>query len=463
MSAAPVLVAAAVVALALFWLAARRPPLAFAVLMLLVPLTTGLSRGALIPLLKPSEAALAVVVAGVIWHRLQEPGGQDLNWIDVAVGLFAAVGVTVPTFVLLLNHAQADTDTWRVILAPLQLLAVYGLFSRTRMSEGDLRMMLGAAMLAGALVGVIAVAELIDVPGVRAALDPYYVSYTSDQASVASSSGSYRPYSLVGHYSAVGGLCLLNFILGTALAAVGRPGFPAPVLVAFMLANALGIVASETLAPLVLLPLAAVAIPVLYRRISREMLVIVAALGAGLFALWPAVSARATAQGLLSGGQLIFVMPETMQNRVRLWDEFILPALRDHFWLGTGTLIPDTVPGPLTQYVDSEYLWAGFRAGVPGIATLVLMLAVIARIGLSERRSSDPWRRAIGPSAGFAAIALLLMGVTAQYLTFGGIVQEVGMLVGLLTALSLNREAARPAVQRLPAPAFGTPVAVRQG
>jgi hypothetical protein len=454
-SAAPLLAATAVAALALLWVAIRRPPLACALLMLLVPLTTGLSRGSLIPLLKPSEAMLAVVVAGVILRRLQDPGGQELTWIDVVVALFAGVGVVVPTFVLLFNHTSADTDTWRVILAPLQLLAVYGLFARTRFSGGDLRLVLGASMLGGALVGIVAVAELLDVPGVRAALDPFYAT---EQVT---STSSYRPASLVGHYSAVGGLCLLNFILAAALAGARRPGFRAPALVAFMLANAAGIIASETLAPFLLLAPAALGLALIYRRISREMLALAAALGAGALALWPRVSSRLVEQGLLSGGQLMIAIPQTMQHRLDLWDEFILPALRDHIWLGTGTLMPGTVPEPLAQYVDSEYLWAGFRAGIPGIATLVLMLTLVAWAGLSESRSDDSWRRAIGPSAGFSAIALMLMGVTAQYLTFGGIVQEFGMLVGLLTALSLNRQAQSQA-QVLPAlPAFAKPVPVR--
>ncbi len=455
MSAVPLLAAAAAAALSLLWVAMRRPPLALALMMLLVPLTTGLSRGALIPLLKPSEAILAVVAAGVILRRLREPGGQELNWVDISVALFATVGVAVPAFVLLFEHISAGVDDWRVILAPVQLLAVYALFARTRFSDGDLRLILGASLLGGAIVGVVAVAELANVPGVRAALDPYYATEQLN------ADGSYRPASLVGHYSAVGGLCLLNFILAAALAGARRSAFGAPALAAFMLANVMGIIASETLAPFLLLPLAALGVALLYRRIAREMLVVVAALGASLIVLWQGVSSRLAEQGLLSGGELTIALPQTMQHRVELWNEFILPALRDHAWLGTATLLPGFVPQPLTNFVDSEYLWAGFRAGIPGIVTLVLMLGVIAWTGLSLRRADDSWLRAIGPSAGISAIALMLIGVTAQYLTFGGIVQQFGMLVGLLTSLSMSRRIAQrepeaaPALQRpLPPPRF---------
>ena len=54
---------AGVAALALFLLTIRRPVLGCAALVLLVPLTAGLSRGSVIPRLKPSEAILVVVFA----------------------------------------------------------------------------------------------------------------------------------------------------------------------------------------------------------------------------------------------------------------------------------------------------------------------------------------------------------------------------------------------------------------
>lgn len=413
--------------LALLVVALWRPALACGLLMLLVPLTTGLARGSAIPLLKPSEAMVAVVVVGAVVNRLPRPGGRQLTWLDLAMVGFAAVGVVIPTLVLLFTRTPADLTTWRTVLAPAQLLVVYLLFSRTAFTESELRLLLGLSLLGAAIVGLVAVAELIDLPGLRSTIGLYYPSVPRPAWET-----TYRPDSLVGHYSAVGGICLFGFILAAALSSARPRLLPSPVLALMMLANAVGIVASQTFAPFLLLPLAAAGMVAATRRVTGEMVATAGALGAGLLLLWPSVSGRVATQGLLSSGQLSLVIPESMRTRMRFWNEFIVPALQDHLWLGTGTVIPGPVPATLSSYVDNEFLWAGFRAGLPGVASLLLVLGVVAWAGWAERRSQGPWRRVIGLSASFSAVAFLLVGLTAQYLTFGGLVQQFGMIAGLL-------------------------------
>ncbi len=415
-----------------------RPALACAFLMLLVPLTTGLARGGVIPLLKPSEAMVAIVVAGAVVNRVVVGGGRQLTWLDLVVALFGAVSVGVPTLVLLANRAPADVDTWRTVLAPVQLLAVYALFSRVPFSASELRLVVLLSLLGGAVVAAVAVAELLDLGSVRDTVGTFYPSAPRPAWDT-----TYRPDSLAGHYSAVGGICLFCCILASAAAAARPRLLPWVPLSILMLANAIGIIASQTFAPFLLLPLAPLVLLVTTRRIPRETLATGLALAAGLVVLWPSVSKRVATQGLLSSGQLSLVMPETMQTRMHFWSEFIVPALQDHLWLGTGTVIPGTVPAPLTNFVDNEYLWQGFRAGAAGIASLVLMLLATAWLGWRMRNSPQPWHRVVGPAAALSSVAVLLVGLTAQYLTFGGLVQQFGMIAGLLSGA-----AAKPLLAR---------------
>jgi O-antigen/teichoic acid export membrane protein len=206
----------------------------------------------------------------------------------------------------------------------------------------------------------------------------------------------------------------------------------------------LGVIVSETWATLVAIPVATILILLYGRRVPRELVVTVIAGLIALAVLWPFISARVDSQQLVTAQG--FALPESMQTRIRYWNEFIVPALSDHIWIGTGTVIPSTVPASLSTFVDNEYLWAAFRAGVTGVALLLGMLLAIMGAGWRVRSSPDPSHRAVGAAALAAAVVLLLLGTTAQYITFAGLSQEFAMLVGVLAGLSLRERRSAPVV-----------------
>src|SRR3989442_12034982 len=131
-----------------------------------------------------------------------------------------------------------------------------------------------------------------------------------------------------------------------------------------MVVNLGALVASLTWAPLLALPLVTGIVVLHGRHVPRELAMTGAALAIAMILFWPAVSARTAQQGVGSSPSQGFVIPQTFQFRLQHWEEFFLPALMDHLWLGTGTVIPSGVPTPLTDFVDNEYLLEGYRAGV---------------------------------------------------------------------------------------------------
>src|SRR5207253_314237 len=70
------------------------------------------------------------------------------------------------------------------------------------------------------------------------------------------------------------------------------------------------------------------------------------------------------------------------------------------------------------------------------ILLLVGMLGVIMAAGWSQRSNPDPSRRAIGAASLATSLMLVVLGATAQYITFAGLSQEIAMVVGLLGALT---------------------------
>jgi len=272
-------------------------------------------------------------------------------------------------------------------------------------------------MLAGVIVSLLAIAELVDVAGIRELMARYYpVPVTPSWDPV------YRPMSTLGHYSAVGAFGAMNFALALSLATVRHPDFSGPWLIVVMVVNLAAVVVSLTWAPLLVIPLVAVIILWHGRHVPWELGVTVVALAVAFVLFWPAVSERIAQQGLASSVGL--VVPQTFQTRLDHWQQFFLPALADHVWLGSGTIIPSIVPTPLTDFVDNEYLRDAFRAGVVGLMLLLVMLLAIALTGWRSRRAgSDPTARSLGSTCLALVVFLALIGVTAEYLFFGGVSQ----------------------------------------
>ena len=406
-------------------LTARRPVAGGALLAVGVPLTTALGRDTVIPLLRPNEAILLLVLAGLALHHLRVRRAFAYIGVDVAISVFAVGCALIPGLVLLLSRAEMDFDTWRAVLGPLQFLAIYLCFAQLELSDRQLTLILNLTLLVSVIVGTIAFVELQDFPpGIRAALlaiiPPNHAPTIYDVV--------YRPTSTLGVYGAVGAFAALNFILALTLANRRGSRLNNAWLSGVIVVNLAAVVASLTWAPAAALLLGAGVVMWYARRVPRQIWIGAGAALVALMVLWPAVSSRIADQQL-SWGNI-----QTLDQRVINWQIYFLPVLREHIWFGTGTVIPGDLPAKLADFVDNEFLRIGFRAGVIGVGLLIAMLSVVGLNAWSSRDSVDPWRRVLGAVALATVVTVVLTGFTAEYLNFGGLSQYIAMIFGLLAA-----------------------------
>lgn len=415
-------------AIVLLLLTAWRPAIGCAVLAFAVPITAGLGRDTVLPVLRISEAVTIVVVAGALLHHLPRRGAGRFTGLDLAIGAYAAGVVVIPSLVLFTSRAPAGLDTWRYVLGPVQYILVYWLFSRTPLTERGLRVVVNLAMAAGVAAAVAGLAQLADVPGVRGLLAGIYPLGGGGEPLCPY--GVCRPMSFLEHAPAFGGYALLNYILALALAARRHPSFPSWWLATAMALNAAAVLASQTQAAIIGLVVATALIAWHARAVPRQLMPTAVALVIGVIVFFPQVSARLDQQfGGVAG------TPASLTARYQYWGEYFLPDLADHIVVGTGTVIPSDIPTNLTSFVDNEYLRLGFRAGLIGVALLLIMYPTIVVVGWHQRHSKDPWRGAIGAAAVSYVAVMAIMGTTAEYLTFSGVSQQFWMLVGLLGLL----------------------------
>jgi hypothetical protein len=413
-----------------FVLTIRRPAVGCMVLALGIPLTVGIGRHTLIPLLRPSEALLLVVGLGLLVHYLPRRRTLPVSGLDLLVGIFAVGMVLIPSLVLYLTQADADLDRWRIVFGPLQFLMVYLVFSRTELSNRDLTVCVKLLLLASLVVGAVAMLQLTGaLPGLVSALEAYY-----PRTAVHWWDPVNRPTSLLGHFSAVGAFAVLNYSLALVLAATRHPGFKGWFLSLAMGVNVATVLASLTVAPAIaLIPVTLVVIA--YARWVPRQVVTVAVAGALALVLFsPVIFARLQQQQVGVSGQSS-VLPQSLDFRIRLWNDFFIPELAKHVWLGTGTAVPSEVPMSFHGNVDSEYLEAGYRAGVVGP---VLLLSLLVGLGIAgwRCRTGAPWPRSLGGATLAYAVLIAIIGISAEYLTYGGVSQHIAMVVGLLAGMT---------------------------
>src|SRR5258708_34321143 len=93
-------------ALALLALTVWRPAIGLAVYAFSISLTTGLGRGTILPVLRPNEAILLVVGAGLGLHYLPRRQRHPITGLDLAVRAYAVAPAVIPGLVLLAPHRR---------------------------------------------------------------------------------------------------------------------------------------------------------------------------------------------------------------------------------------------------------------------------------------------------------------------------------------------------------------------
>ena len=418
------MVAGLVAGAGLVVLTARWPVVGCGVLAIGVPLTTALGRDTVIPVLRLNEAILLLVLVGLGLRYLRTRPTITYIGVDLAVVLFAVGTSLIPWLVLWFGRVSTDFDTWRAVLGPLQFLAVYVCFAQLRASDRSLRWLLNLALLATVIEGLVAILELQDFPpGARALFTAYF---PSDRPPLPGS--GYRPTALLGNYSAVGAFAMLGALLAVVLSERNDSRLNNVWVTSALAVNLAALVASLTWAPAGALVLGLGVVFWYSRRVPWQIWVGALAMVVVLVALWPAVSDRIQGSNVDAG---------TIQNidaRLKNWQFYFLPVLAEHIWFGTGTVIPGDLPPYLSDFVDSEFLRVGFRAGLVGVGLLLLMLTWVSVVALRCRDSVDRWLQRLGAVSLATIVTIALVGFTAEYLSFGGVSQYIALLFGLLAA-----------------------------
>ncbi|MDQ5855931.1 MAG: hypothetical protein M3302_06415, partial [Actinomycetota bacterium] len=151
----------------LFAAAAYRPIFATYAYLGTLPIIAGIDRGNLLPLVRPNEALLAVLVAGALaggyfrWCRGDRVSLQ-LHKLDISVGVFLLMSTAWPLLSLILRGQTPVTSDLVAVLPVCKLVAIYLLVRLSVTTEAQLVRCFRLIIWPGAVVAVIAILQTLN-------------------------------------------------------------------------------------------------------------------------------------------------------------------------------------------------------------------------------------------------------------------------------------------------------------
>ena len=384
----PAAVAARAVALA--GILAIRWPLAGAYLLVaVVPVVSGLRRGLPVPGLRVSElvvAGLATLLLLTVETRRARPW-TVFDWAALA---YCAATLVLGGAALLDRGAPVTLEAVSTLAGPFQFLLLYRAVLAVVRTEAERRRAFALVLLGSVPVSLLALLQFAGIGGVGPMLDGLTgaggLALHSDAAGIV-----HRTTGVFPHWQMLAGYLFVIVVAGlAALLSPDRGPLPKPATAGIALLALGAMVSTGTFVTAFGVIGAAFVLGAWYRRVGR----VVAGLGAvaaAALALFGSLIAERVAFSFdtAPGADRPAFVPQSIDYRLDLWTEELLPAIAGRWMTGWGPDLPSSLS---FEYTESMYITLLFRGGIPLL--LVYGLLMLALAGAA-------WRLAAGTAWGF--------------------------------------------------------------
>jgi len=430
----PLLGMASALVLLLLVLVVSRPVMIVYGLVLILPLTDGLARGAVVPVLRLGQALL---VLGFMLFLLARPGplGKNrLTAIDLAFGLFFLSEAVFPLLALYYRGEHLDLNSrgpfgtgtpLQTLLGPLQYYLVYRIVVATITSERQIAIALKLSFVASIAVSIIGIAEKFVTP-VHTFIQTYYPPIAWKYTGPLSEA---RITSTMEGYTALASYLTATLIVVLACSTVQKRLKISPLLlVTTLLLDSMALLLTGTFAGYVGLAVGAAVVLILFRRLPKWIIIALVGIALSALVFQSFISVR-LADWLGGTGQGLF---PTFSYRIMLWKEIFLPAISQHLLFGAG-------PAPLALTLwpteETQYLGLLLRGGLPYLFSYFLLMGVMmATCWRWIKNKSNGLVRTVAIATLAILVAINLMNVSSLYFTYPGITQTLFMLLAILVA-----------------------------
>lgn len=435
---------------------ATRPAWAAYILLAVTPLVAGMDRGAVIPTLRPHEALVAVLGAGLVAHGIGRiltgrPIRVRVTGVHVALVALAIASSVLPLLWLVARGEAVTSDDLLHAIVLWKYLALFLLVRAAVRTEGQVARCLWVAMGASAAVAIVAVLQSLQWFGVHELLATYHAPFGDERALTIN-----RGTSTLASSIAVG--ALMSYTLGISLGWLLRGARHRATLLALSVVFVLGALASGQFSGVIALLLAVAAVGWITGQLRRAAVAAVPAAAVGALLLRPVIERR------LSGFDSPGGIPGSWSGRLENLRTFFWPELftDGNFVLGVrpSARIPATESWRDWVWIESGHTWLLWAGGIPlFVAFFVFLWAALRAVARVARNRAD----AIGvaATASFASLWVMAGLMTLDvHLTIRGSADLLFPLLALaLTANRGPRDARTAADARTESAAPANPVA----
>ena len=425
----------AVAVLAIIGLVIARPVIAAYALILLTPLTVGINAGAVIPVLRPNEALLALFGVAISLRWLTGLRSGAFRWppidrVDVTIIALGITSSALPLAMMVVRQRAITGDDLLYCIVVWKLLAEYVIVrSVVKTREQALRCLV-LSMAAAAVVCLIGMLQALHLFGVPGLLAKYYAP---NEVTAPLSDG--RGSSLLGLPAAVADLAILN--LGIAIAMLLR-GYPRRLWLGGAAALfALGVIAAAEFSTLIGLIVAFVSLI----AITKAGRIAAYAIPVGLIGcvlLWPVIQTR------LGGFNSATGLPVSWINRLYNLRTYFWPVLfSDNNWI-LGVRPSARIATDTRQFgyvwIESGYTWLLWGGGIPLLASYFAFVVQVLKKCWRHAQRADP-AGVIATALAAATCSQAVLMIFDPHLTYRGSGDMFFLLLALVRSLPGQRAA----------------------
>jgi len=430
----PVLVLATIAGLLLIaWLLAR-PVRGAYLFALLVPIVVGVSRGAVVPVLRPNEALILLALGVAVLYTTWGPADGavqrgPLLAVDRAFALLFVCGSVLPLAVLLFRSDFPTAEDTFQLLSLLKLYLGYRLVLALVHTEQQMLTVARLMLIASVVVATVGLLQVARVADVHELLARYYSA-----VQVRDSLELRRATSTLGVWQALGVYLAVHAALALALlrTAAGR-GRWRPFLLVALGCNVIGSLATMTVTAALALPIALGLTAVFTRQVRRTLAVGVPLLLVGLILLWPAIEERWAYQFYQYG--ITLTMPLSWEGRLTNLTQVFWPLVRENLLFGVAPSVDPNLPW---LYAENQVMYLLYQGGLPYAAAYFVFLIVLMRTLWGCLRRLQGPALAIARSAFIAWLLVFVLGVLDTHLTMPGEAEAAWTLLALTVGAVLR-------------------------
>jgi hypothetical protein len=416
---------------------ARSPARLVLLAVALVPVTSGLARGLVVPGLRLSEALTVLAAVSILAMPVRLPRGW--TGLDIAVLVYLLLGTVLPVVdLVLVAHGSFGSAALQTVLGPVQFVLLYLMTSAVLGRGVNAVLAQRFLLLASVLISGLAIAESAGPPVVHETL----IRLTGTTAfNTQGYTAVPRAASLFPVWLGLAGYLLVVLVLAVALLlAESREVLPRWALVTVIVLGVLGLAASLTVTIGATLVAASLYLGWRNRKLPQVVGLVVAAGVVAYLVFGSLITQRADAQTVSASVQHTGPswLPETIGYRVVVWEDQYAGVLQRYAATGYGPGFP---PGIDWSHTESGYITLLLRGGIPYLAgTVALLVAVVRRARRELALAVTPSRRAVCQTALVIAVVQLPINLTFPYFTASGLPQAAWIVWGLLAAREKSPE-----------------------